>query len=107
MVDDGEGPQGMKVVESSAPCLRFLEAVPDPANERVFLRDPSQLAAGVLVVGHAELFLLSLLDGTRANGAIRDEYARATGQILPASQLEALLDQLESDGFLAGPRFDA
>jgi AmmeMemoRadiSam system protein B len=89
------------------PQLRPVEAIPDTQNACVILRDPTQLATGMLVVGFAELTLLSLLDGQRRRTEIRVEYARRSGQLLPAEQLDEMLEQLEGAGFLAGERFES
>lgn len=89
------------------PCLRPVEAIPDARNERLILRDPTQLATGMLVVGEAELVLLSLLDGQSTRRQVQGEYARRCGQLLPAAHLDALLEQLAGAGFLAGPRFES
>jgi AmmeMemoRadiSam system protein B len=88
------------------PCLRPVEAIPDPERGRVVLRDPTQLASGILVVGVAELTLLSLLDGRRSHREIQGEYARQTGQLLFSTELEALLEELGAGGFLGGPPFE-
>src|SRR5207302_2379722 len=85
------------------PCLRPVEAIPDRASGRVFLRDPTQLASGILAVGQEQLFLLSLLDGTRRCLDIQAAFARRVGKLLLSSELEELLDQLERAGFLDWP----
>jgi len=97
----------MQAVEREYPCLRYVEAIPDERNGRVILRDPTQLAAGVLVVGRAELELLSLLDGEHGWMEIQAEYARRSGQLLLSHELEAVLDQLDSAGYLQGAGFEA
>ncbi len=89
------------------PRLRPAEAIPDEAAGRVVLRDPTHLAAGALVVGAFEFFLLTLLDGTRTRLEIQSEYARHTGRLLVSSELDGLLSQLDEAGFLAGDGFEA
>lgn len=71
------------------------------------LRDPTQLAAGGLVVGANELFLLSLLDGRHSRLEIQSAYARRTGRLLVTAELDNLLGQLSEAGFLEGPGFEA
>src|SRR5437879_212371 len=71
------------------------------------LRDPTQLAAGMLMVGQGQLLLLSLMDGSRRRVEIQSAYARSVGQLLLSSDLDRMLDQLETAGFLDGPGFDA
>lgn len=90
------------------PRLRPLEAIPDPEHQRVILRDPTQLAAGVLVVRPRDLALITLLDGSRSRVQIQTDYARQSGgQILVSADLEALLDELGRGGFLDGPAFES
>src|SRR4051812_92398 len=97
----------MNLASRDYPRLRPVEAIPDAQEERVVLRDPTQLAAGLLVVGWAELTLLSLFDGERGRQQIRAEYARRSGEMIPAETLDALLEQLDEAGFLAGAGFEA
>src|SRR4051794_33409978 len=89
------------------PCLRPVEAVRHPEGDRVILRDPTQLANGMLVVDEVQLTLLALLDGSRRQTEIQSEFARRFGQLLLSEELNGLLDQLDSAGFLAGDGFDA
>ena len=89
------------------PRLRPVEAIPDEAAGRVVLRDPTHLAAGALVVGAYEFFLLTLLDGARTRLEIQSEYARHTGRLLVSTELDGLLSQLNEAGFLAGEGFEA
>lgn len=96
----------MTISTRHLPLLRPVEAIPDEANGSVILRDPTRLAAGALVVGQAELFLLALMDGTKSWLEIQSEYARRTGRLLLSPELEALLDQLDGAGFLEGEGFD-
>src|SRR5688500_9440607 len=97
----------MNTVTREYPALRPVEAIPDPGNRRVILRDPTGLAAGLLVVGEADLMLLALLDGQHERTAIQFEYARRLGRMLLSHELDELLDQLDAAGFLAGPGFEA
>lgn len=87
------------------PRLRPLEAIPDPDRQRIILRDPTQLAAGALIVGAEQFTLLTLLDG-RHRVEIQSEFARRFGQLLLAEELDGLLDQLDSAGFLEGSGFE-
>lgn len=88
------------------PCLRPLEAIPDPKNGRVILRDPTQLAKGMLVVRTHDLTLFTLLDGSRKRLQIQAEYVRQTGNLLVSAELDALLEQLAGAGYLDGPHFE-
>src|SRR5437879_5898617 len=96
----------MSVIDRNYPRLRLVEAIAEPDGERVILRDPTQLAAGVLVVGLAEFCLLSLLDGERPRSEIPVEYARRFGQQVRPSDVDTVLEQLEAAGFLDGPGFE-
>src|SRR5438067_1414477 len=96
----------MELTERERPRLRPVEAIPDPASGRIIVRDPAQLASGMLVVGKAELFLLSLLDGERDYPEIQAEFARRSGQLLLSHELESLLQQLDAAGYLAGSGFE-
>lgn len=71
------------------------------------LRDPTQLAAGGLVVGPREFFLLTLLDGQHSRLEIQGAYARETGRLMVSTELDALLGQLSEAGFLEGAGFEA
>jgi len=88
------------------PRLRPVEALEDAAAGRILLRDPTQLAAGLLVVGRRELALLALLDGSRATLQIQADYARLCGEIIASWELRELLEHLGSAGFLAGAPFE-
>jgi len=87
------------------PRLRPLEAISDPDQERIILRDPTQLAAGALVVGEVQFTLLTLLDG-RPRLQVQSEFARRFGELLLAADLDGLLDQLDDAGFLEGSGFE-
>jgi MEMO1 family protein len=97
----------MEMPARERPRLRPVEAIPDREHGRVILRDPTQLAAGMLVVGETELFLLSLLDGERRRLEIQSEYARVSGRLLLSHEFDALLDQLDEAGYLAGAGFES
>jgi MEMO1 family protein len=88
------------------PRLRYVEAIPDPDNSRILLRDPTQLATGMLAVGQGHLTLLTLLDGKRTRLEVQTEYVRKTGDILLSQELEEVLETLDESGYLAGPSFE-
>jgi AmmeMemoRadiSam system protein B len=96
--------------ELDYPRLRSVEVIQDRGNgileEKVYLRDPTQLANGYLHVGQAELQLLALLDGSRSRSEIQAAYAAISGQRLRDQELDSLLVQLGSAGFLAGAPFE-
>src|SRR5437899_9772936 len=80
----------MDLPDREYPRLRFVEAIPEPQSQCVILRDPTQMAAGMLVVGWPEFALISLLDGQRCRTEIQVEYARRCGQLVRLPQLDAL-----------------
>src|SRR5687767_4361886 len=96
----------MSAVDTEFPCLRPVEAIPDPTNQRVILRDPTQLATGMLVVAESDLTLISLIDGSHSRVQIQAAYARQHGRLLLSHELEGLLDELDRAGFLAGAGFE-
>jgi hypothetical protein len=91
----------MELAHQDYPCLRPVEAIPDPQNDRVILRDPTQLAAGMIIVRASDLFLLAMLDGQHRRVEIQAEFARRSGGLLLSHELDGLLQQLDSAGFLA------
>jgi MEMO1 family protein len=96
-----------EVMESEQPFPRLRPVEAERVGDRVVLRDPTGLAQGALVTREAELVLLSLLDGTNSLGEIQTAFSTWSGQALAAAQLEVLLDQLDSTGYLEGPAFEA
>lgn len=97
----------MERADRDYPKLRPVEAIPDPSGHRVILRDPTQLAQGLLVVPQEQLFLLALLDGRHRRLEIQAAFARRYGTLLLSHELDAFLAQLEQAGFLDGPGFEA
>lgn len=71
------------------------------------LRDPSGDSDAVLHLSPAGLWLLGRMDGTRDLGDLQAEYFRASGEILPAEQLTALIATLDEAGFLDSHGFRA
>ncbi|MFN3649990.1 MAG: AmmeMemoRadiSam system protein B [Armatimonadota bacterium] len=88
------------------PRLRPLEAIRDSRSGRIVLRDPTQLATGMLLVGEAELRVLTLFDGTRTRLEIQAASARERGRLLLGHELDEMLETLATAGFLDGPAFD-
>jgi MEMO1 family protein len=92
-----------------APQLRPVEAFPARVEDRdvVCLRDPSGVTEAVLTVPRALAPILALFDGTRSVVDIQAEIMRQTGELVLGSQLESMLDVLDQNFFLEGPRLDA
>src|ERR1051326_7496753 len=89
------------------PRIRCVEAIPDLQAGRIILRDPTQLAAGMLVLGLPEFALISMLDGTLRRTEIPLEYARRFGQHVLLRDLDRVLEQLDGASFLDGRGFEA
>jgi AmmeMemoRadiSam system protein B len=97
------------------PKLRFLEAVPLPAenanhsganNGAAFvLRDPSGIAEGAVAVSAEALFVLQFFDGEHSLLDIRAEFYRAFGVFLPEQRLNHLVAELERSYLLEGEFF--
>ena len=73
----------------------------------VCLRDPSGVTEAVLTVPRALAPILALFDGTRSLVDVQAEIMRQTGELVLRSQLESMLDVLDRNLFLEGPRLDA
>jgi AmmeMemoRadiSam system protein B len=87
--------------------MRPIEAIriEEAGAPRIVLRDPSGESEGTLVVSEATLWILSRLDGSRDLGDLQVEICRSSGEIVPRSTLEELVEQLEEAGFLDSPAF--
>lgn len=87
------------------PCLRPLEAFPDPKG-RLVLRDPTQLARGYLAAAAEEVELLALMDGSRSHLQIRQEFTRRTGKLVPVDRYERMVAELNACGYFWGEGFE-
>lgn len=84
------------------PKVRALEAI--PLDGGFYLRDPMGISEGLWVSEHA-LYLISLMDGTRSLLDIKADFLRATGYLLRDEEIKELLESLEENFLLEGPRF--
>jgi MEMO1 family protein len=91
----------------SGPRLRPVEAFPvEHEGERMILvQDPSGLADGPLIVSMAGFFAITLLDGGRSLGDIREVFQSRFNQELPTEQLEDMVEQLDLAHYLESERF--
>ena len=72
----------------------------------VCLRDPSGMSENTVVVSPAAMFLLGLCDGNNTRLDMQVEFTRRFGEIVPAEQIAELLEQMDSNLFLQGKRFE-
>lgn len=98
----------MPVTPDSKPRLRPIQLFPveDEGRRMVVMHDPVGMADGDVVMAEFAVFILMRLDGEHSLGAIQAEFAEAAGQPIPFEHLERLVDRLEEQRFLEGPRFE-
>lgn len=89
------------------PALRPIEAFPlEHGGERLLaLRDPAGYAPAVALLPMALLEIVSLLDGEHSIVDIQAAVMRRRGELVPRERIEALIEGLDSHGFLDTPRF--
>jgi MEMO1 family protein len=94
---------------NDCPQLRPVEAFPVEGEEEqlVCLRDPDGYAPQPIFLNQMGVFLVSRMDGTNSLRDIQAAFYRASGEILPTEQLEALVAQLDEMGFLDSETFRA
>ena len=101
---------GDGVVEvAGGPRLRAVEAFAATVDghEVICFRDPSGVTPAVLTVPRAVVEILALFDGHHSLLDIQAELMRRHGALVPRSQLEALVEQLDEHLFLEGDRLVA
>src|SRR5262249_9731239 len=69
--------------------------------------DPTGVTEAVLTVPRALAPILALFDGARSLVDVQAEIMRQTGELVLRSQLESMLEILDQNFFLEGPRLDA
>jgi AmmeMemoRadiSam system protein B len=89
------------------PKLRPVEAFPvEHGGERlIVVHDPSGLAQGPITVSPAAMFVLLMLDGQKGPRAVQQAFAEQFGQPIPPEQLEGLVGQLDTAGYLESDAF--
>lgn len=97
------------VASTERPRLRPLELkwLEESGRPTLFLRDPSGIAPHAATVPAWLALLLSFFDGERGAAAISAAFELQTGQAIPPSQVQNLVDQLDEALFLDSPRFHA
>ena len=79
------------------PKLRNVEPIPVlvQGREAIGLKDPFELADGMLCVPREALPILALLDGRRSLRDIQAELTRQTRRLVFSDDVRALVDTLE------------
>jgi MEMO1 family protein len=91
------------------PQLRPIEAFPSVEGGRrlVILRDPTGYSDQIAGITEAGLLILALFDGTRTIRDVQAEVMRRTGELVPADQIQRLVEQIEQALLLEGDTFEA
>ncbi len=89
------------------PKLRPIEALPydEPGQDRVILRDPSNLTETAIVVPYNALEILGLFDGNRSIPDIQSAYEKRYATILTREQIEGLIKTLDKNLLLDSETF--
>ena len=91
------------------PRLRPVEAFPVSVENdtRIYLRDPQNYAAELLLLPPVTYFILSHFDGQHSLADIQEAFARQFSQVLPGEQMRSLIAQLDAAYYLDSDRFAA
>jgi AmmeMemoRadiSam system protein B len=91
------------------PRLRPVEAFPvDHEGERFLaLRDPAGYAPSVVMLPGGVVEIVALFDGSHSIVDIQAELMRRHGELVPRSQIEALIGGLDEHGYMESARFAA
>jgi AmmeMemoRadiSam system protein B len=89
------------------PRIRPIEAQPIRAEgtEMIALKDPSGLAPDPILVSPGAFVLITMMDGSSTLLDLQAEFCRRTGHILPSSEVEVLVSELDERLFLDSDRF--
>jgi AmmeMemoRadiSam system protein B len=92
---------------TDTPRLRPVEAFPTEheGQRYVVLRDPAGYSAATVMVPLPVIEVVALFDGQHSLLDIQAELTRRHGEIVPRSQLENLVEALDSHGFLDSEKF--
>ncbi|MEW6365330.1 MAG: AmmeMemoRadiSam system protein B [Acidobacteriota bacterium] len=94
--------------ELEFPKLRPLEQVQVGVRRgMVALRDPTEMAEGLLTLAGPTIFVVSLMDGRHSRLDIQAEYMRRFGEMLFSQDLDELINRLDQARFLDGPSLRA
>jgi len=89
------------------PRLRQLEAIPvdQDGERRVVLRDPLEVAEGMLVVPVPVYYMTAQLDGQSSIRDLQEDFTSRFGQVVSAEQVAEMVQKLDDGLFLDTPRF--
>lgn len=95
--------------EGPLPRLRNVEAIPTKSDGQpiVILRDPHHIATQVLGLPLPAYIIVAFCNGVREVRDVQSEIAKRFGTIIPADDIEKVIDQLDDAFFLDTPRFHA
>jgi AmmeMemoRadiSam system protein B len=87
--------------------MRRLEAFPvkHQGRDMIALRDPQGYLGEVALIPPTAYFIAALCDGTRNLREIQAAYVRRFGDIITTEQLASLLERLDEQLIIEGPRF--
>lgn len=90
-----------------APRLRAVDAFPVEQDGRRFvaLRDQAGYTDAIVLLPADLLEVVALFDGRHSLLDIQAELTRRRGQIVPRADIEAVVEGLDTHGFLDSPRF--
>ena len=100
---------GSDIPNDEYPRLRPVEAFPVEHEGEQFLalRDPAGYAPSVVMLPGGVVEIVALFDGSHSIVDIQAKLMRRHGELVPRSQLEALIGGLDEHGFMESPRFAA
>lgn len=89
------------------PRLRYINASPMDAadGKRIYINDPLHFAREPLLLSGATYFIIRHFDGRYSLSDIQGAFVKQFGQILPRTQLEDLIEQLDRYHYLDSARF--
>ncbi len=89
------------------PAIRDVEAFPSEQNgeQVICLRDPQNIAKNMLAVPLGVFYILSLFDGRHSIADIQSEMQGQFGELIPAKNIEAIIQQLDRELFLDSETF--
>ncbi|HVY61340.1 MAG TPA: AmmeMemoRadiSam system protein B [Planctomycetota bacterium] len=91
------------------PRVRPVEAFPveiRKGEKAIVLRDPLGVTEGMVALPPAVFALVAMFDGKKTVVDVQAEWARRTGELLFAEQIERFLRQLDEVFLLEGERFE-
>jgi len=97
-------------LEERLPALRPVDITPmrdEQGDTHFVLIDRSQIAPSTVAVSPAGYFVLAHLDGTHTCADIQAEFQRQVGLKLPPEQVFELVEALDANLLLQGPRYEA